>query len=354
MAKTHPGKPSSSAPTIKKPLICVLSALLVTALALGLWMFSGRFPRLEVAGFRITEAEYLRAMYQARNDVLSEHAAAGISLKDWDCDTPLGDPRRLTMDSALEILSEYYAIGTLAVERGYLADAGYDAMLRDMEEINEQRQDALDSGEIVTGIPQFTADDYITYRASGIRLQFCNDPDNPEYPVTSEEILRRYEADRDDLYRQPDSIELAFLTADAADDDLAQAFEALRQKAQETGDLAAALKEFPSLQVCYQEISVTPETYSIYARSHSDILACAADLQTGDISRVFRQEGWLCLVQCRQRIAHQYVPLEDVESIVVQSIRESRYDALIAARTESMEIRCDLQRLYRFTAEQLR
>ena len=40
--------------------------------------------------------------------------------------------RRLTMERALEILSEYYAVGTLAVERGYLSDAGYDAMLEDM------------------------------------------------------------------------------------------------------------------------------------------------------------------------------------------------------------------------------
>jgi hypothetical protein len=50
---------------------------------------------------------------------------------------------------------------------------------------------------------------------------------------------------------------------------------------------------------------------------------------------------------------HQYVPLEDVESIVVQSIRESRYDALIAERMENIQIRGDLERLYRFTAEQL-
>ena len=40
--------------------------------------------------------------------------------------------------------------------------------------------------------------------------------------------------------------------------------------------------------------------------------------------------------------------------MVVQSIRESRYDALIAQAMAEMEIRGDLQALYRFTAEQLR
>lgn len=237
------------------PILCAAILAVVTAAAVLLGCTS--FPRLEVAGFRITEEEYLHTMYQARNDVLSDHAAAGLSLTDWSTETALGNPRELTMERALDRLCEHYAIAELAVERGYLTDAGYEAMVRDLEEYNRRRQEALDSGAMVTGLPQFSMADYITYRASNLRLQFCSDPENPEFQVTPEEIQQRYEADRDNLYRQPDSTE------------------------------------------------------------------------------------------------HQYVPLEEVQSIVVQSIRESRYDALIAARTEATEITGDLQSLYRFTAEQL-
>ena len=165
----------------RRALILCSAVLLLAALAVGLWCFRSPFPRLEVGGFRITEEEYIRAMYQARNDVLSDHAAVSHSLTDWSAETPLGDPRRLTMERALEILSEYYAVGTLAVERGYLSEAGYEAMKRDMEQVNEKRQEALESGAVITGFPSFTMEDYITYRASGLRLQFCTDPDNPEY-----------------------------------------------------------------------------------------------------------------------------------------------------------------------------
>lgn len=347
-------KPRSPFLTRKTVWIPVLCILILAALALGLGAFSDRFPRLEVAGFRITEEEYLRAMYQARNDVLSDHAAAGISLKDWDCETPLGDPRRLTMERALEILSEYYAVGTLAVERGYLSDASYDSMKQDMAQVNRKRQEALDAGQIVTGIPQFTTDDYLNYRASSLRLQFCNDPDNPEYPVTAEEIRARYEADRDDLYRQPDSVELAFLELDGATVEQEQALDALHQKALEMGALSAALADFPELQPYYQEISVHPGNYGLYDRSHGDVLAGSAGLPVGGISQVFRQDGWLCLVECRSRTNGQYASAEEVESIVIQSIRESRYDDLIARRTEDTTIRGDLERLYRFTAAQLR
>ena len=337
----------------KWPFLATVLGLAV--LAAGLWALSSPLPRLEVAGHRITGEEYLRAMYQARNDVLSDHAAAGLSLTDWEAETALGDPCRLAADRALEILSEYYAVSTLAAERGYLADAGYDALVQELEEFNRRRQEALDAGEKITGLPSFTMDDYLTYRASDLRLQFCNDPANSEYQVTPEEIRQRYEADRDNLYRQPDELELAFLTADAAGDadELEQKFRALATLAEERGGLTPALEEMPELAAFYQEISVTTETYTIYSRSHGDVLACADGLNTGDISQVFRQEGWLCLVECLERTDHQYVPLADVESVVVQSIRESRYDALIAERTEQAEIHGDLQALYRFTAAQL-
>ena len=103
----------------------------------------------------------------------------------------------------------------------------------------------------------------------------------------------------------------------------------------------------------FREIFVNAETYSIYARSLSDVLIWAGDLGSGELSQVYRQENRLCLIQCRSRIDQRYAPLEDVASVVLQSIRESRYDELIARRREEATIRGDLDRLYRFTAEQL-
>ena len=339
----------------KKPYrrwcIPVLLAVLLTLA--GLLGCSPRFPLLEVGGFRITEAEYLRAMYRARNDVLSDHAAISHSLLDWSAETPLGDPRELTMERTLTLLREYYAEGTLAVERGYLADAGYDAMVQQMKEINGNRQEALDSGAVVSGFASFTVDDYISYRAASLRLQFCSDPQNPEYQVTPVELQQRYASDRDSLYQQPDSMELSFVVIDFPSDEQEQALLQLRELAMETGDLAAAVAEQPLLQNHYRQISVDPGTYSAYERTMSDILFWADALQPGELSPVHSREGRLCLIQCLSRTDHSYVPLEAVQSVVEQSIRESRYDALIAARAEQLPVQVDPDRLYRFTAEQL-
>ena len=339
----------------KKPYrrwcIPVLCAVLLTLA--GLLGCSPRFPRLEVGGFRVTEEEYLRAMYQARNEVLSDHAAISHSLLDWSAETPLGDPRELTMERTLTLLREYYAEGTLAVERGYLADAGYDAMVQQMEQINGNRQEALDSGAVVSGFATFTVDDYISYRAASLRLQFCSDPQNPEYQVTPEALQQRYEDDRDSLYQQPDSMELSFVVIDFPSAEEEQALLQLHARAMETGDLAAAVAEQPLLQNHYRQISVDPGTYSAYERTMSDILFWADALQPGELSSVHSREGRLCLIQCISRTNHSYVPLEAVQSVVEQAIRESRYDALLAERAEAMELRGDLKALYRYTAQQL-
>jgi len=356
MSNKQRRKAHSPAPSGRRFSVLCAAALVLTTLTVGLRALPSPVPRLEVAGFRISQEEYLRAMYQARSDVLSDHAAAGISLTDWHTPTTLGDPSRLITERALDILSEYYAVGTLAAERGYLADPGYEAMLRDMEQVNLRRREALNSGGMVTGLPQFTVDDYITYRASNLRLQFCSDPANPEVQVSEEDILRRYEADRENLYRQPDSMELAFLSINAAPgeaDALEASLQELRLLALQEGALAPALEALPQLKAHYREVSVEPATYGFYSRSMGDVLFHAAGLQAGELSQVLRQEDWLCLIQCRSRTAHNFVPLEEVRSLVVQSIRESRYDALIAARMEATQLTGNLQALYRFTAEQL-
>lgn len=353
MTKKQPIHPRAPGFSGRKALFPILGAavLVLAALALGLLARPAPFPRLEIAGFRITREEYLRAMYQARSEVLAEHAAAGISLTDWSTGTALGDPCRLTAERATELLQESYAVSTLAVERGYLSDASFEALQQELEQLNQQRREALDSGAIVTGLPTFTMEDYLCYRASHLKLRFCNDPGNPENQVSAEDIQSRYASDRDKLYRQPDSVELAFLLAEGEE---AEAQEEAFRQARELGSLAAALEELPQLRAYYREISVHPGNYAAYARSHADILAFAADLQSGELSQVIALEGWLCLVECRQRTAHNYVPLEEVRSVVVQSIRESRYDALIARRMADMAVDTDWKALIRFTADQLR
>lgn len=338
-------------------LCCLLAVVLVAGCVFALKCWVESRPLMTVGGFEVSREEYRWAMYRARDDVLSEHAAHGVPITQWDEETELGTPSEMVALRAVEILREYYAVSLLAVERGYLADAGYEFLKAQLGEMNDQREDAIASGEIVTGLISYDLDQYITYRAAGFRLQFCSDAANPEMRVTQEDILERYEADKASLYVMEDTMELHFLRIYTDDPDEAARLEAevrtLETLAAEKGSLQEAVEEMPGLRMYYGEVTVSGENYAAIARGYADLLDYAAALETGELSQVISRDGWIWLVQCAGRTDNDYLPLESVASVVEQSIRESRYDALVAEMVQSLEVTYDERTLYRFTAEQL-
>lgn len=316
-------------------------------------------PLMTVAGFEISQEEYRWAMYAARDDVLSEHSANGISPIRWGEETALGMPYEMVARRAVEILREYYAVGTLAVERGYLEDAGYDAMVRQLEANNQERSKAIASGQVITGLSSFELEQYISYRASGLRRQFCDDETNPEMALTEEDVRRRYEEDKADLYNMEDSVQLSYIEISDGNlqaeevSSLEQEVRQLRMAAVECGSLKEAVSQMPRLLEYFREMTMEGESYASYARTYGDLLALSEELDSGEVSEVISRSGRIWLIECVERVDNDCQPFESVASVVKRTIQEERYDALIAQRTEQMEAEYDAERLYRYTAEQL-
>lgn len=334
------------------------AALALLLGGLSIWL-AGReepFPQLQVGTHSVSRESYDWALSQARKDILSRHAEAGIALTDWQAENDLGVPYALAADRALEILQEYYAVSTLAVERGYLTDGSFEAAAQAQEEYNRQCQKTLESGGIVTGLTEFTLSQFIDYRANALRRQFTADDTNPEMAVTQVDIQERYETDKDSLYQAQDTMSLGVILLDAEPEDretLESELEQLRREALEHGSLAEAAENSETFRQWYQQMDISNSNYATYARGYGDVLSWSEDLQTGELSPVYSVEGRLCLIQCISREAQSYVPLEDVAAVVTQAIREDRYDALVAERSETLEISGDREALRSYCARQL-
>lgn len=359
MKKGRKKCPSVKGRSVKKRVVVCCGAVAV-ALLLGIFGY-GEYrqsrPLLVVGGYEVSREEYRWAMYQARDDVLSEHSAHGITSIEWDVSTRLGMPYEMVAQRAVEILCEYYAVSTLAVERGYLEDAGYEALTRELEEENRLRSEAVASGGIVTGLSSYDLEQYIEYRTSALRRQFCDDESNPEMTVTQQEVRQRYEADKATLYTVEDTRKLRFIEIRDVPEEQAEALEAqvlqLRERTAQCGSMAEAVNEMPQLQEYYQELTIDSDSYAAYARSYGDLLVYAQELDTGDVSQVICCNGWIWLIECVERIENDYASYESVAAVVERSIREQRYDALVAQRAAQMEIGYDAAELYRYTARQL-
>lgn len=335
---------------------CCIAAAAVLAVAafFGVKAWQDSRPLLEVDGHQIGKEEYSWAMYAARDDILSQHAASGISPIQWDVETELGMPYEMVAERAVEILQEFYAVMSLAEERGYLEDGTFAALKAEQEEGNRQREEAIAAGEIITGLSHFDLQQYIDYRISGLRRQFCDDETNPEMTVSESDILQRYEEDKARLYAMEDTLELHYVQISAEDTAaMEEAVGQLRQAAADCGSLQEAVAENPQLQEYYQELTLEGENYGSYSRVYEDILAYCESLQTGELSEVICVGSEIYLIECVQRIENGFQPLDSVRSVVKSAIQKSRYDDLIAQRTGEMEAEYDAARLYRYTAEKL-
>lgn len=341
----------------KKKWLCLAAgALLLVGLSAWLVGREEPFPSLQVGAHSVSREAYDWALSQARKDVLSQHAAAGIALTDWTEENDLGIPYQLAADRAVELLKEYYAVSTLAVERGYLNDSSFEAAAQAREEYNRQRRQTLESGGIVTGITAFTLPQFINYRVSALRRQFTSDDTNPEMTVTQVDIQERYEQDKDALYQAQDTLSLGVIVLDPQPEELEelrQELEELRQNTLEQGSLAEAAQGSDAFRELYQQLDISNSNYAAYARSHADVLTWSENLQAGEISQVYSVEGRLCLIQCLSRDPQSYVALESVASVVTQVIREDRYDALVKQRAGAMEATGDWEALRRYCAGQL-
>lgn len=351
--------------SVKENRLLRITVIAVVTLVCAVLMFftlnaqNKVFLRLD--GIEVREEEYRWAMFSARNDVLAELNARGVLQVAWNEQTDLGMPYEMVAERAVEILKEYYATASLAVECGYLKDSSFESLKNELAAENEGRAQAIAAGEIITGLSSYDLNQYIQYRASAIRRQYCDDDANPGMNVTEEDMLQLYERDKQALYRQEDDLELRYIEiytgtmalTEKEHAELEQEVEILRQKTVTAGSMEEALEEAPGLLMYYQTLEIDSGSYAAYARAYSDVLSYSEELQTGDVSAVISESGWIFLIECAERVKHGYLSFESLISTLKRSVQEDRYDAIIDERSTQIEAIYNARKLYLYTAEQL-
>ena len=179
-------------------IVTVLLAIAAAVIVLVLCRMHGSLmPRLEINGVRVGREEYLRAMKDVRYDVTiyfgSNYGAAeedGFWTEEYDGEIPC---RTLT-DEAVERLIYLHSVYALAEEKGYIDDAGYDALVERLENENASRNEKIEAGEAVYGLSEYSMDLFIEYEVSGFKERYCNDRANEGMDLTEDEIREYYES----------------------------------------------------------------------------------------------------------------------------------------------------------------
>ena len=342
--------------------IAVLSLVTVVAIVAFVSQKTSSQTFLIIDGNKVDEKEYRCAMFSARDDILAQMNQSGDPKLIWNAQTDIGVPYEMVAERAIQILREYYAVNSLAVEYGYLESAGFGTLTEQLKRENEYRAAAIAAGELVTGLTSYDFDQYIQYRMDAIRRQYCQDAGNPGMAISETELRQQYEQDKGSLYTQADDLDLSYIEIDTNAMELSEQelleleaeVELLRQEAVECGSLQEALTQFPNLRQYCATLAIGGNEYAAYAKSYAALLCYADGLQTGDISDLISEYGTIFLIECTKRVKNDYVPIESLTSVLEQSVRNHRYDCMIQERILQLKVEYDAEKLYQYTEEQLR
>ena len=168
------------------------------------YMDTGSETGLRLQNRNISAEEYLQCMEAVRYDTTAQiQDEYGIDPGDkaqWleevkkpepeDGKKGRGDaetPCELLMDNTIEKIKQIHAVFEISEEAGYIEGAGYEDMIERMEAENERRKEALESGQPVYGLTEYTPELYMEYELSALRDQYCQDGSNPGMELTESE-----------------------------------------------------------------------------------------------------------------------------------------------------------------------
>lgn len=342
-----------------KKKICIIITIILLGIAVfvGIFLCRDQFS-LMINESKIDKEEFLDAASQKKYEVVSHFSGkAGGNVDDgfWEREIEGEIPYELLADAAIEQLKYNRAVYGLAKEKGYIADDSYQGLLERFEAENQARQDKIAKGEAVYGLSEYPLELYREYEMDTFQKRYCEDLENEGMDISDADREQYYEEHKEAYHRENDRIldyikipyEEEGLTGEQAEE-LKQRLTAVYKKMDAENPLAKLAEADEQLVPYLAHADVTAEELRSYSRTISDVLEYAWELKAGESTAVTDEYGCLYLIECTARTENEAASLEEMKDNINKTLREERYDAIIAQRVAEARIEGDMKRIYFF------
>lgn len=342
-----------------KKKICVISTILM----LGFFVFlvflkSGNSFSMKISGCKIEQEEFLRAASKRKYEVtgyFSGKNGRSVDSGFWERETDGEIPYQKLAEAAIEELKHFHAVYGLAADQGYIEKEDYPSFLKRWESENETRKEKVKNGEAVYGLLEYTLDLYEEYEMDTLQKKYCGDLNNEGMDITDEE-RRRYYEEHKEYYRQEDDRALDYIQIpyeaesihDGKVEELKERLTDVYKKMDKNHSLSALAGEDETLSPYLLHADISASQLSLYTRSIGDILEYAWDLSEGESTTVLDENGCLYLIECTKRKANDAVAMEEIKDQINKTLREERYNEIIADRARNLEVDCNMEQVYSF------
>jgi len=243
-----------------------------------------------VNGEPVTIDEYIRAMHRSRSSVVSSFLVRGRCQSEpdfWNIPTDGETPLEALRQAALDSLTETKVILALAREGGFIGDVSQEAILANLEDENIRRAEAVAAGQVIYGPQQFTEDVYLDLVIADIRAMLrVNAEETANF--TEEELMENFERYWAGQINNPGVYSIRKIHVSFAYSHEASArsnANAILGRIQEGADFDGPWN--------YAEV-IDQYLSGMRGMGHQDqapSLSALQDLEIGDISDVYRDEG---------------------------------------------------------------
>lgn len=320
--------------------IIAVAALVATGVALG-----HRTDQVAaIDGHPVTRDELIFHMRRlapvVRNELRNEYRLPAPI--DWTAKA--GDKtalRRLT-DRALEEIWRDKATLILAKEQGLVDSVDHADFLAELAEENERRAEAIDNGETIYGLTEFSPEEYYSHRLTELRTSLkkrlsatAGDP----LWVSEEEVRRAFDADREawsaNATRYAYSKLVVPVPADAPPDYVTS----LHRRVAAAGRLADAAAREPGARLT----TATHDGRSPTAPNSPDrdLVAVLRTLAPGQISGPVAGTHQITFYQLDGKTVDERAALADYSRRIRQSLIDEKFTQFLQRRVDDSAIEVD-------------
>ena len=154
------------------------------------------FPNdLTVNGEKITQKEYETALAQVEYDTemyIQSTFDKEMSDDFWSNTYDGKEGYAILTDKALDRIKYVHAVYDLAYEAEDIDDRSFEAIAKRCEKENRRRKEAVQNGEVIYGLKEYSFDLYEQYEMSMLKETYCNSYDRDGMTLSQQEVEEHY------------------------------------------------------------------------------------------------------------------------------------------------------------------
>lgn len=227
-----------------------------------------------------------------------------------------------------------------AVKYGVLKDSSFSAFLKELDQENERRANALGNKEAIYGPRQYSKLTYYDYRhtlmMNALKLAWSKQG----LDMDESKLLDYYDQHRESIAKKHDTIQVyRIIQAKTQPEQAKRNIYEIRQKLKTEEAFQELFHQLEQEQGLTEIETIQEDNYKEISKYRSDYYHLVSELVPGEVSRVIEDPDSYSIVMIKERKPGGYASFADIREEVVQQYIDDGYASFLKQQMAGSEVR---------------